>query len=194
MIRRDFLKDAVVAGGALVASRLSPAGSFSSWSRRNARIAVVYDERYSDSRRFADAFVERGAAAFQTSGDSAKLWYGALRKHLVQHGGGLAGLTTVSDLDVLQMSCREVQLKLTYQADHDARRSNTLTLLLRAGDLQQAVAHSRVSWAEALAEELNATPAGDFANRKVRDQARTWRIPRSVDHPGYLTSWLLLPA
>ncbi len=212
MNRRDFLKGA---GAAAIVPAALPDAIWG--SGRNAAAAtatsepaaslivppitaVVYDERYADCRLFADALIRQGAVAFPANGDSAQLWYGSLRAHLAQHAGRVAGLTTYADFSVSQSCGRELSLATLYEGAHDARRSSTnLTHRLRVtgdeSEIAAALTDSVLPWAESLANVLCRAARG--ASPTTRDSAlrniATVTTLRSRNHPGYLTSWLLVP-
>ncbi len=202
MNRRDFLKSA---GAAIVPAAIPGAIWASELPVENAAqanvvppavvpiTAVVYDERYADCKRFADAVVRQGAVAFPANADSAQLWYGSLRAHLAQHPGRVAGLTTYADFTVSQSCGRELNLATIYEGAHDARRSRSnLTHRLRvsgdAPDIAAAIARPDAPWVESLANALCRIPA---ANDLAVRNTSTVSTPRSRNHPGYLNSWLL---
>jgi hypothetical protein len=155
--------------------------------------AVVYNERYSDCRSFADILVRSGVTPFPVNGDCGRLWHSALREHLAQNRGGVAGLTTDSDSVVSRMCGRELGFGAAHEGAHDGRGSNDLTHRLQSSAYQHEIAaalrNDGASWAESLAQSLLRAP--------LHDGAATFRgpvslkTPRSFDHPGYLTSWFL---
>jgi hypothetical protein len=155
--------------------------------------AVVYDERYGDCRSFADILVEHGATPFPVNGDCGRLWHGALREHLVGSRGSVAGLTTDSDFVVSRGCGREVGLGATYEGTHDCRASNCVTHRLQRGayhhEIAGALGGDGASWAESLAQSLLGALAYD--NAAILSASVSLKTPRSSDHPGYLTSWLL---
>jgi len=206
MNRRDFLKGAGAA--AIVPAAIPSAIWGSAAANANAasepaasRIlppiaAIVYDERYSDCKLFADALIRQGAVAFPANGDSAQLWYGSLRDHLARHAGRVAGLTTYADFSVSQACGRELNLATLYEGAHDARASRSvLTHRIRTrgdeSEIAAAFANSRLPWAESLANALCRLPS--TRDSALRNMA-TVTTPRSAGHPGYLTSWLLAAA
>ena len=154
--------------------------------------AVVYDERYSDCRSFADILVGHGATPFPVNGDCGQLWYGALREHLVRSRGRVAGLTTDSDFVVSRACGRELGLRLTYEGAHDSRGSSNVTHRLRSTPYQReivaALGGDDASWAETLAQSLLCLPSHDGA--EILSAPVSVKTARSFDHPGYLTSWL----
>lgn len=49
-------------------------------------LRAIYDERFQESRAFAEQFALEGAAVSAASEDIAGLWYDDLRVHLLQNG------------------------------------------------------------------------------------------------------------
>jgi hypothetical protein len=152
---------------------------------------VLYDERYSDCRDFADAFVERGATPFRTGRDVASLWHRSLREHVAKYGGGLAGLTPYSDLVVLRSYVAELKLGLMYEGSHDCRTSAGIVHQFRVrGDgreIGETLSHSNAGWAWSLAAVLGRTNA----NSVFPSSASEVRGSRTATgHPGYLVSWV----
>jgi hypothetical protein len=164
-----------------------------SWEPGISRIAaVVYDERYSDCRSFADILVRHGATPFPVNGDSARLWHGALKEHLVWNRGNVAGLTTDSDFVVSRACGGALGLGLAYEGAHDIRGSSNVTHQLRSTGYQReivaALGSDGASWAETLAQSLLRLPSHDSI--AILGSSASLKTPRSSDHPGYLTSWL----
>ncbi|HXQ25225.1 MAG TPA: twin-arginine translocation signal domain-containing protein [Candidatus Acidoferrales bacterium] len=204
MNRRDFLKGA----GAAIVPAAIPGAIWRSRSRSDDAAAsppllpitaVVYDDRYADCKIFADALVARGAVAFPIDGDSARLWYGPLRRHLARHGGCVAGLTTDSDFEISRACGRELNLRIRYEGAHDGRASRTsLTHRMRAvagdHDIAAALAGPGAAWSESLAGILCRLPSADnLVSGTLPEGISVATTPRSRNHPGYLASWLLAP-
>jgi len=192
MNRRDFLKGAAMAPAAVLGARLSAVASAFGPARMRVQ-AVVFDERYSGCRIFADALAREGAVVFAAGGDSASVWYGPLRARLARYGGAVAGLTTESDFVVSRGCGRELGLESMYEGTHDARELTRVVhrLTSRGGDARDvalALSGSHAYWAESLASAL-----GQIACRKTVGNRTIAAVtkPRSDDHPGYLASWLL---
>jgi hypothetical protein len=163
-----------------------------SWEPGISRIAaVVYDERYSDCRSFADILVRHGATPFPVNGDSARLWHGALREYLVGNRGNVAGLTTDSDFVVSRVCGGALGLGLAYEGAHDIRGSSNVTHRLRSTAYQREIAalgSDGGAWVETLAQSLLRLPSHESA--AIFGAPVSLKTPRSSDHPGYLTSWL----
>jgi hypothetical protein len=194
--RRTFLKDA----GALAVSAAilgsSASATATPWEANPARItAVLYDERYSDCRSFADAFIRRGAMAFGTRDEIASLWYGPLRAHFARHRGSVAGLTAHSDLVVSQSCGVELSFRLLYEGSHDCRATDALTHRLRVrgndNEIAAALPHSRADWARSLADALGRAA---WNNGSLLSESPAISTARSDGHPGFLSSWILGPA
>jgi hypothetical protein len=195
MNRRDFVKTAAVVPAAILGSHLSILPAALS-QRRPPITTVVYDERYADSRTFADTLARGRAVRFATDGDFAKLWHTDLRAHLKQHGGQLAGLTTDSDFVVASACSRELKFQVLYEGAHDGRSAMRLTHRLRFAASEQSVFAalfgSDVPWAESLGNELLRIPSiDDFRTRTALAERTAVTALHPGDTPGYLTSWLL---
>jgi hypothetical protein len=194
MNRRDLLKraGAAIIPAAILGSRL-PAMGISQQPGISRILAVVYDERYSDCRLFADLLVRHGATPFPVNGDCGRLWHGALRAHLSGNRGSVAGLTTDSDFVVSRACGRELGFGVGYQGTHDCRRSNCVTHRLQSDayhyEIAPTLGNDSVPWAESVARSLLCAPA-DY-DAAIFGAPVLLKTSRSSDHPGYLTSWLL---
>jgi hypothetical protein len=206
MNRRDFLKGAgaaivpaAIPGAIWGSSSHSPNSEHAQESSRGTVpiTAVVFDDRYTDCKTFADALVDRGAKAFATNADAVQLWYGPLGAHLAQNPGRVAGLTTYADFSASQACGRELNLAPLYDGEHDGRRSRTHLahrLRISSNDREIAAACADASWATQLADALSRLPATAGAEQTIANShLATATTPRSPGHPGYLNSWLLAP-
>ena len=193
MNRRDLLKraGAAIIPAAILGLRLPAMGA--RWQPGTSRIAaVVYDERYSDCRSFAEVLARRGATPFPVNGNCGRLWHSALTEHLAGNHGSVAGLTTDSDFVVSRICGRELGLPVAYEGTHDSRGSSNVTHRLRSTAYQREIAAALGSggapWAETVARSLLRLPSHD--NAAIFGAPVSLKTPRSSDHPGYLTSWL----
>jgi hypothetical protein len=155
-------------------------------------MAVVYDDRYGDGREFAAALQRRGAAALPIGSSSAVRWHDELGRLLARRDAKVAGLSSDADLLVAQACGRERGFVPIFEGRHDARGSERVAHLLRMrGD-----AHLF----DGLSSRGELRPA-DLAETIARLRYGTgndWisveaEGPKSHDHPGYLTTWLLAP-
>ena len=105
--KREFVKGAaaVVTAGLALPGRSAPA-TFE---------IVVYNDWHRQAQTFAAALSGRGARAFAVQGDAGRLWYDRLRG-LVRGGTrGIAGMTTHTDLLILETLARDEGLKVRHR-------------------------------------------------------------------------------
>jgi hypothetical protein len=103
--KREFVKGAaaVVTAGLVLPGRSAPA---------TFAIVVVYNDWHRQAQTFAAALSERGAQALAVQGDAGRLWYARLRG-LVRGGSRrIAGMTTHTDLLILETLARDEGLKV----------------------------------------------------------------------------------
>jgi hypothetical protein len=210
--KRGFLTGAASAAVAATASRGAwaanpasatagnPGGSLASTQHcAPAFDAVVFNERYSDARAFAQALAAAGVPALAMAGDAGALWHGALGKCMAGGYRRLAGVGTSMDLLILESLGRDAGLKVRFLAQHDCRGSRTLT---------HSIAGENAAWAS-LADELAALDwpvrlavalprlaeqacAGQAVSVATATGLRVaTAVERSQDHPGMLFSWIL---
>lgn len=196
MNRRDFLKGAAIVPATVAASHWSTMAE-ALGAKPSRATAVVYDERYSDCRMFAETLARQGAVSFPTGGDAASVWYGALCAHLERFGGSVAGMTTDADLLVSRACGKELDLRMAYEGSHDCRASGRLKHRLRGSGVERevyaALLRADAPWAESIASALDHPPLADQIVNAIAG-APTVTTPQSAGHPGYLTSWLLTPS
>lgn len=179
--RRTFVKLGIAAATA--------AGIPSADARPDEWLLVFFDGRYSDSRRFAGAFGSSRVERFDTACDVAYLWYSRLRARAQDHAVRLAGLTTHSDLFVLERCAADARMKLRFEAFHDCRGASTLTHWLNRGDERSAVALSTggADWPDVLAHSI----LEDAGLQRHSPLRMATAVERAADHPGTLVSWLI---
>lgn len=153
-------------------------------------LLVFFDPRYSDSRRFADSFTAMGGERINTASDIAYLWYSRLQAR-AEHGTlPMAGLTTHSDLLVLERCAADAKLRLRFEAFHDCRGASTITHVVtqRCGHSTAAtLAAADTDWAAALARSI----MHDVGPHRLSPLRLTTTAARATDHPGTLVSWLI---
>jgi hypothetical protein len=198
MKRREFLWGAVAVPAVVAASKWYAAAKVLGAKPWQVK-AVLYDARYADCRAFAKILQSEGAMLFETHGDVAGVWYGALRTARARCGGSVAGIGTDSDWVVSRECGREQGLRVAYEGSHDCRTSDRLIHTLRGGrqgEVYAALLEADRPWAESLAQGLARSSRREEARIRseveVRKADATVRS-RSAGHPGYLTSWLLSP-
>ncbi len=161
---------------------VAPPAAGESPPARPAFDAVVFNERYSDARLFAQALGMQGIALLPIAGDAGTLWHGALRRQVLAGRGRLAGMGTPIDLMILESLGREADLRVRFRAHHDARGRKTLTHSIAGSEGPSPAAElGAPDWPARLATAFPCLSAGLFATN----------IERSADHPGMLVSWVL---
>jgi hypothetical protein len=127
--KRRFLAGAATAAAATAAAVASAPTSLV-WAREPAISfdGVVFNERYGDARAFAEALGAQGTAMLPIAGDAGTLWYGTLNKRIAAGQKRVAGMSTPTDLFILETLARETSaLRVRFVAHHDCRGSGTLT-------------------------------------------------------------------
>jgi hypothetical protein len=193
MNRRDFVR---TAGAFAVPALLAPASltkvaGFK--SELSPIAAVVFDQRYSDARKFSDALMHQGAAGFATDGDAVSVWYSTLRDYLAQKGGRAAGLTTFSDFAIMRVCAAELKLNFLYQGFHDGRMGDMRHVIftLRGDSMTAQILHSGTDWPRVLADMLTRGADKGMPEAPVSIASSKGK---TADHPGFLVSWVIGPA
>ncbi len=198
--KRGFLRGASAAAFAAAA----PRGSWSAEApTRPSFDVVVFNDRYSDARAFAQALGERGVPTIAMAGDAGTLWHRTLAKSVTGERRAaertrLAGIGTSMDLLILESLGREAGLRMRCVARHDCRGSRTLTHVIPAKyTYADAATLTRElggpDWPVRLASLFADVPlpgpvlasAGDAVDLRIVTTAE-----RSDDHPGVLFSWI----
>jgi hypothetical protein len=129
LTKRDFVKQAaavVTAAMAVPAAPAAPAApGVSAASAVTAAPAVsaapfdvvVYNDWHPQAQAFAADLSERGARTLAVKGDAGKLWYDTLRGLVDKRPCRIAGMTTHTDLLILETLARDKGLRVR-------RRSN----------------------------------------------------------------------
>jgi hypothetical protein len=184
MNRREFVEATVAAGAAL---GLVPVQAHAAGPRASG-LRVVFDPRYSDAQAFSRAFRDLGITALAAGPiDVVGLWRTQLR---AARPTAIAGLTTHSDLEIVQACAAEIGLKLKCEIFHDSRGRSTVHHRIVQGasaPLIRELAESGAGWPAAVARALAFAEAPDFSLAQIPEL----RAPKAADHPGTLVSWLL---
>lgn len=187
--RREFLYGATAAATAAVTLLRSRSGH-GAVPRSGKVDAVLFDERYSDSRKFARELARGGAQTFSVQFDVGRLWYGPWAQLFATPGVRLAGLTLHSDLFISTEFARHQRAAVMFQCMHDCRGSDAQTHTIERGTLRYAEPLSALSsgfWSIALAQRMTESrhdEDGDSAHIIAHS-------PRTHDHPGVLYSWVM---
>jgi hypothetical protein len=74
---------------------------------------VVFNDWFPQARAFAASFSEQGTRALAVAGDAGRLWYGTLRGLITDGQRRIAGLTTHTDLLILETLARDKGLRVS---------------------------------------------------------------------------------
>ena len=119
MTRREFI--AVGATTLTVAGAAGTVfgGMFSTPEQKLALpFKVIFDERFAESRLFAQQATRAGVTTAGISGDVSTLWYTELRPRLEQGTAAIAGMTTVSSLFCLEQLAHNYWMTVQTRTEH----------------------------------------------------------------------------
>jgi hypothetical protein len=102
--KRDFVKGAAAV---LTAGAVAPG-----WAAVPAVDVVVYNDWYPVAHTFAADLARRGARALPVEGDAGRLWYDTLRGLVAGGSRRIAGMTTHTDLLIIETLARDAGLKV----------------------------------------------------------------------------------
>lgn len=149
---------------------------------------AIHDARYPDSMRFARGLPANGASRIPVQADIVRLWHGRFPEVLQLDRAWIGGLTTGSDLALVEACVKPFGFNRYFIGRHDGRGAAQLvhTLDYHGADFDLAGIFMDGSWAERLAETLvlRSLPEGDA-------RTATARSPRPPVYPGTLFSWWL---
>ena len=118
--KRDFVKGAaaVVTAGVVLPGRAAVSAGAATSTVPPARSApsdfdvVVYNDWFPPATAFAVDLARRGVLSLAVQGDAGKLWYDTLRGVVAGGSRRIAGMTTHTDLLILETLARDQQLKV----------------------------------------------------------------------------------
>jgi hypothetical protein len=113
--KRDFVKGAaaVLTAGAIAPGRTAPFPLAAPHSPAAPAVdVVVYNDWYPTAHTFAADLARQGARALPVQGDAGKLWYDTLRGLVAGGSRRIAGMTTHTDLFILETLARDAGLKV----------------------------------------------------------------------------------
>jgi hypothetical protein len=113
--KRDFVKGAaaVLTAGAVVPGRAAPPALATLHAPAVPAVdVVVYNDWYPTAHAFAADLARQGARALPVQGDAGKLWYDTLRGLVAGGSRRIAGMTTHTDLFILETLARDAGLKV----------------------------------------------------------------------------------
>jgi hypothetical protein len=129
LTKREFVKQVALVATVAIAvpavaapgdKRIAPGGSAEaivSPAAQDTFDVVVYNDWHPQARAFAADLSGRGARTLAVAGDAGKLWYDTLRGLVGERPCRIAGMTTHTDLLILETLARDQGLRVR-------RRSN----------------------------------------------------------------------
>lgn len=108
LTKRDFVKGAAATVVVAAASQVRRPASFD---------VVIYNEWFPQARAFAEELSAQGARVLAVSGDAGRLWYDTLRALVTQGRRRIAGVTTHTDLLILETLARDTGLRVSQRED-----------------------------------------------------------------------------
>ena len=120
--KRDFVKGAaaVLTAGAVAPGRAAVSAALPALAAPPAPVVsavdvVVYNDWYPAAHTFAADLARQGVRALAVQGDAGKLWYDTLRGLVAGGSRRIAGMTTHTDLLILETLARDAGLKVRHR-------------------------------------------------------------------------------
>jgi hypothetical protein len=113
LTKREFVKQAAAVVTAAVAVPALAKETFD---------VVVYNDWHPQAHAFAADLAKRGARKFAVQGDAGKLWYDTLRGLASQGSRRIAGMTTHTDLLILETLARDQGLRVRRRSNLNGTR------------------------------------------------------------------------
>jgi hypothetical protein len=114
LTKRDFVKQAAAVVTAAIA--------LPAVSRVPGFDVVVYNDWHPQAQAFAADHSERGVRALAVKGDAGKLWYDTLRGLVGKRSCRIAGMTTHTDLLILETLARDQGLRVRRRSNLNGTR------------------------------------------------------------------------
>ena len=160
--RREFIRAGIaVTAAASVAGPSAQAAGSPAAAPPHRLHKVVYDGRFAEPVRFAEAAEVIGLPTHAIDGDMTALWYGELHALWRREPVAIAGMTRHGPMFCLKMLARDHGMRLVYQAEHQIEGaevrhtvSGPLASLKRSRGLMEAGA----GWPALMARLVAETP------------------------------------
>ncbi|HXX45958.1 MAG TPA: hypothetical protein VEJ38_14610 [Candidatus Acidoferrales bacterium] len=154
---------------------------------------VVFDERFSASRAFAEEAERLGQSVHGIKGDMTDLWYHDLHARWTEEPAAIAGLTAHGPIFCLERLAWDHRMRVVFRVDHRYRQD---------GSIEHAISgpSSMLRRATALSDEINWS--SEMANLVARCPATRSQTSQSnvigptakrTDDPEHLISWVIAP-
>lgn len=194
--RREFLQMGVAALALPISAHaaFSPASSILDGEPAATPLyKIVFDERFSSSRAFAEEAERLGVSVHGIKGDMTDLWYHDLYARWKEGPAAIAGLTAHGPIFCLERLAWDQRMRVVFRADHRYRADGSIEHALSgpASMLRQAAAlGSETNWTSRIASLVTRCPA----NRSLSSQSNViGPTVKHADDPEHLISWVIAP-
>ena len=191
--RREFLQVSLTASALPIAVAFAtPAGLPA--TGREAIDMAVFDERFSDSVRFAKQLERFGVASRSIRGDMTGLWVNTLEPRWSRRPVPIAGLTRHGPLFCLERLAWDYGMRVIFRGEHvqtaDARIQHSIKGPVGVVGPELIFAADRIGWADLLASLVVRCHVGPATSSKI-----CWgsRGPISDLEIEPLFSWVIAP-
>jgi hypothetical protein len=194
--RREFLQMGVAALALPISSHtsLSPAASLAdSELSATPLYKMIFDQRFSSSRAFAQEAERLGVPVHGIRGDMTDLWYHDLYARWKQGPAAIAGMTEHGAIFCLERLAWDQRMRVVFRADHRYLADGLIEHALSGPPamLRQAVGLSQqTNWSFEMAGLLTRCPASRTPLSLANVIGPTLR---NADDPEHLISWLIAP-
>lgn len=192
--RREFLQMGIAALALPIPAQVPPcAASAENGESRTPIYKMVFDERFTASRAFAEEAKRLGLPVHPIQGDMTDLWYHDLYARWKQGPAAIAGMTAHGAIFCLERLAWDQRMRVVFRADHRFLPGGSIEHALSGPTsmLRQAVRLSHEThWAQQMAGLVTRCPA-------TRLQASLANVigptVKHADDPEHLISWLIAP-
>ncbi len=192
--RREFL------GTGLAVTALPIAGVLASQAHAAAAAApvqlhkVVHDERFADSRAFADRARRLGGKTHGIEGDVTALWFNDLDQQWRTAPSVIGGLTSAAALFCLERLAWDQGHRTVFRAEHTPLAGGGFRHTVIGGQDPKALAKdlktAGAAWPVLIAQTLLGMPAGALAAAPLPGPVNTLK---GQSQGPLLVSWLIAP-
>ena len=197
--RREILKLGVAA--LVTPAAAQAAGSqFVASAEKSERIPVmmpphykvIFDERFSDSRLFADEARKLGATIHGIDADITDLWYHDLYYRWKKGPATIAGMTAPESLFCLEQLARDHRMSVTFRVGHESIADDCIehTFSGTGSLLQHDMEMNGQNWNKQIANMIMRCSSGcDKLSRATVVTPMSRRLPEKIS----LVSWVIAP-
>jgi len=194
--RREFLQMGVAALALPISTHaaISPASSFlDSEPAATPLYKVVFDERFSSSRAFAEEAERLGHSVHGIKGDMTDLWYHDLYARWKEGPAAIAGMTAHGPIFCLERLAWDQRMRVVFRIDHRYRGNGSIEHALSGPSSmlrQAAVLSNEMNWSTEVASLVTRCPAVRFQTSQSNVIGPT---EKHADDPEHLISWVIAP-